>query len=186
MANKATATFKTPDLVSRRLKYAVNSAASCKTNQVVKMGPPRVAVLASLVGEIAIGRVASGTPPNGSEKRMTSARQWAIGREIEVEPILFATIAAEPCKVENKSTTMMYPGAVSHHIHIIPRLSQVIANKAPRANCSRFFSVKLQSAKNIATPIIASGHHPHGGKLKPTSAPDKTAVRSRARAERLK
>jgi hypothetical protein len=117
---------------------------------------------------------------------MTSARQWAIGREIEVEPILFATIAAEPCKVENKSTTMMYPGAVSHHIHIIPRLSQVIANKAPRANCSRFFSVKLQSAKNTATPIIASGHHPHGGKLKPTSAPDKIAVKKRARAERLK
>lgn len=31
-------------------------------------------------------------------------------------------------------------------------------------------------AKNIAMPTIVSGHHPHGGKPKPTSKPDTRAT----------
>ena len=48
-------------------------AAVCKTNQVTRIGPPIELISASRVGEIAIGNVASGTPPNGIENRKTSA-----------------------------------------------------------------------------------------------------------------
>ena len=40
-------------------------------------------------------------------------------------------------------------------------------------------------AKNIAMPTIDSGHHPHGGKLKPTSRPDIRATILRATEEVL-
>jgi hypothetical protein len=160
-------------------------AATCRTNQVVKIGPPIETRSANVDCEIAIGNVASGTPPNGRENLKTSAKLCAIGRAIDALPNLFAMTAAMPCKTENKMTANMYPGAVNHHIHIMPRLSQAIENKVPSEKLSRLFCDRLQRAKNIAMPTIDSGHHPHGGKLKPTSRPDTRAAILRAIEEVL-
>jgi len=55
----------------------------------------------------------------------------------------------------------------------------------PSVKLSRLFCDRLQMAKNIVMPTIDSGHHPQGGKLKPTSKPDAKAAILRASAEVL-
>ena len=67
----------------------------------------------------------------------------------------------------------------------MPRLSHAIANIVPSTKTSWVLSGRLQRAKKIVTPIIASGHHPQGGKLKPTSKPEVSAATLRAREEVL-
>jgi hypothetical protein len=56
----------------------------------------------------------------------------------------------------------------------MPGASHEKAKRVPNMNCERLLVGRVDA--NKATPKYASGHHPHGGRLKATSKPATTAV----------
>ena len=69
---------------------------SWNTTQVMRITPPTRASPAIGPATCEMPRLASGTPPNGKEKRTASTREWAAGRPITRHRPFGAASSARP------------------------------------------------------------------------------------------
>ncbi len=80
---------------------------SCSTTQVMRMTPPTRTTPASGPETCEMPRLASGTPPNGNEKRSASTRANAAGRPITRQRPFGEARAASPWSEANTMDAAM-------------------------------------------------------------------------------
>ena len=90
---------------SRRAHPRANP--SCSTTHVSRITPPTRTTPASGPATWAMPRLASGTPPNGNEKRTASTSVWAAGRPTTRQRPVGATSSARPWNAANTIAAAM-------------------------------------------------------------------------------